>query len=386
MRILLAAGINTEKNNACLVNFYRSAIAFSKISKDNIFVFAPNCKKKDFSNKKTITVKNGFFHKKLPNSVNFFLNITSLIWHVRKNKIDVAIVRFNLLSFFLILSLRLFTKCYVITEHHGWIEEEISAKQFRLYEKFFRALQVFDAKYAHMVRVVVDGLKNKLIEYNITPDKIYVFPNGTDLDFFETYQNKLENNISKNTLHVGFLGNLVEWQGLETAIIAIKILKEKNEKVALSIFGEGPDKNNLEKLTTSLNLNDVITFHGEVAQQQVLEVLSTFDIAIAPYTKTRNQNLGISPVKIRDYAAFGLPIIASNVKGISGCDWLELFTPDDPQDLADTILRLEQNENLRHVYIKKSKEFAIKNFDLKNITEKFMIEIIKNKKIYDNAC
>jgi glycosyltransferase involved in cell wall biosynthesis len=70
--------------------------------------------------------------------------------------------------------------------------------------------------------------------------------------------------------------------------------------------------------------------------------LSTFDIAVAPYPEL--PDFYFSPLKILEYMAAGLPIVASRIGQIPTLIDHEttglLVKPGCPQRLADSILRL----------------------------------------------
>lgn len=378
MKILLTAGVDTDKHNACLINLYRNAKAFTDVDSNEVFLFTPKPHNDSFLKFDKIVTKKGFSNNKLPNSLNFFLNIPGLVRFVNRRKIDVVVVRFNLLSFFLTFCLRLFSNAFIVTEHHGWVEDELIATRKKYVAKFFRYLQILDAKYAHMVRVVVDGLKKKLVENSIEAQKIMVFQNGTDVDFFDESRAvvKRKGNITYN---VGFLGNLVHWQGVHIAVEAFSLLKMKRDDIRLTIVGGGPERKKLERLVGGLGVSDLVNFVDEVSILEVPQILGTFDIALAPYTLKRNVNIGISPIKIRDYAAYGLPIIASAIEGVSAYEWLLTVEPDNPESLARKIAELCDNEILREKMKKMSRAYALENFDMKQLNKLYLKEITTRK-------
>ncbi|MDP1974688.1 MAG: glycosyltransferase family 4 protein [Alphaproteobacteria bacterium] len=380
MKILLTAGIDINQNNACSINFLRTANSFSYVSNDEIIVFTAEKKSTLFSilEKDTIIKKSGYFNKKLPNSINFLINIPKILNIIRKERIDIVYIRYNLMSFILVFFLRFFSNTFIVTEHHGWVEDELKSNKKNKFISFlFKKLQILDVKMAHLTRVVVEGIKEKFVNNGIRQEKIIVFQNGTDVAFFEDKKNfkKLKSDYFK----IGFIGNLAAWQGVHIALMAMPIIFNYRKDIKLIIIGDGPEKKNLEQLTHSLNLKNNVDFCGEVSFENVPLMLSDIDIAIAPFTSERNKNIGLSPIKIRDYAASGLAIISSDIKGISDYDWLIKVQPDDPESLAKNILHLIENEPLRKSLQEKSKNYALEHFDVKIIGAAIMAEITKIK-------
>lgn len=387
MKILLTAGIDINKNNACSINFLRTANAFSCMQKNKIVIFTTEKNSSLFSilEKNNIDRMSGYFNKNLPNSINFFLNIPKILKIVKKNNIDIVYIRYNVMSFFLVFLLRVFSNSFIVTEHHGWIEDELkSKKNNKLISFLFKKLQILDVRMSHLARVVVEGIKEKFVINGIKQEKIITFQNGTNISFFNKSNNNLKI-IKQDYFKVGFIGNLVSWQGVHIALKAMSIVVKIRNDIKLIIIGDGPEKKNLEKLCSALNLRNNVDFYGEISFCDVPHMLATFDIAVAPFTSERNQNIGLSPIKIRDYAASGLAIISSDIKGISDYDWLIKVKADAPEDLAKSILSLIEDESLRKILQEKSKKYAFEHFDIKKIMTSVMFEItkIKNKQLID---
>jgi glycosyltransferase involved in cell wall biosynthesis len=59
--------------------------------------------------------------------------------------------------------------------------------------------------------------------------------------------------------------------------------------------------------------------------------------------------IGISPIKLANYASAGRPVIASALRGIRELgneQWITLYSPDDPASLADAIASLLDDPRL----------------------------------------
>lgn len=80
-------------------------------------------------------------------------------------------------------------------------------------------------------------------------------------------------------------------------------LEELN--IELHIFGDGAEKNELEKFVSSQKEQKIV-FHGMMERKELHEKIKTFDIAIVPL-KTRIY--GSVPSKIFEYGSLGFPIL-----------------------------------------------------------------------------
>jgi len=112
-----------------------------------------------------------------------------------------------------------------------------------------------------------------------------------------------------------FLGNLDQSKGLQLAIRALPKIKEQIPDTRLTVIGDGPYYNNLVKLVAELRIEDSVEFTGRVPNhQKVVDMLAQYDVGLAPYTPgAANISTYGFPLKIVEYLASGLPVIATNV-------------------------------------------------------------------------
>ena len=67
-------------------------------------------------------------------------------------------------------------------------------------------------------------------------------------------------------------------------------------------------------------------------------------VCVAPFTRRRNEGIGVSPLKVYEYLAAGRPVVASAIPGIddmlvrSGAG--RVVEPDNPEALAEALARL----------------------------------------------
>ena len=153
---------------------------------------------------------------------------------------------------------------------------------------------------------------------------------------------------------------------------ALKAISEKISQIKINkihIFGEGPERQNLENLCNNLNnIKDKVVFHGFVNDPS--QYYDDIDIALLP-----SLGEGI-PLSLLEVMRLGIPCIATNVGGIpeiiinneSGI----LIEPNDGKALVDAINSLSQKEN----YEKFSKN-AFERFKKVNNQDK-MIDDFEN--------
>lgn len=136
---------------------------------------------------------------------------------------------------------------------------------------------------------------------------------------------------------VAFVGTLKPWHGVETLIRA---QASGSREWTLRIVGDGPQGTELRSLAADVNAD--VEFTGAVAPEMVPELLAGCSIAAAPYPRTfTDDDQYFSPLKIYEYCAAGLPVVASRVgqvpqiidDGVTGL----LVEPSDPSALAEAL-------------------------------------------------
>lgn len=180
-------------------------------------------------------------------------------------------------------------------------------------------------------------------QQRLYPSGIHVLSNGVDVSRFqidgpEQFPKK------ENELAVGFVGTLKPWHGVADLIEAFRILSVEEPRARLTIVGAGPERGRLEHQVACLpaSVAQAVRFTGAVSPDRIPGLLSQMDVAVAPFKAS--EGFYFSPLKIFEYMAAGLPTVASELGQIP--DILEdgvtglLAPPDDPQQLAETILLL----------------------------------------------
>ena len=114
---------------------------------------------------------------------------------------------------------------------------------------------------------------------------------------------------------VVFLGHLVRRQGVDALIDAVAILKSRAIEVSVDIVGTGPLEQDLRLQARTLGVNDVVRFHGFVADHRDLErLLASASIAAAPYRPGEGTfTVYADPGKLKAYLAAGLPVVLTDV-------------------------------------------------------------------------
>jgi len=127
---------------------------------------------------------------------------------------------------------------------------------------------------------------------------------------------------------------------------ALKIVSEKTSKqIVCYIVGDGPDKDLINTEITKLCLNQNIFMLGN--RSDLLSIMYECDLVVLPSIFE-----GV-PLVLLEAAILGKDIIASDIIGfkeyLSGND---VFSPSNPDSLADKIISKLQKPTIRAVYSK----------------------------------
>jgi glycosyltransferase involved in cell wall biosynthesis len=138
-----------------------------------------------------------------------------------------------------------------------------------------------------------------------------------------------------------FVGNLWPAIDLDTLFQAAAMLANERPRLQIMIVGDGVSRNRFEA-TARIVLGEKVPVRwmGSQSTISVNDALAAADVAIAPFIAARNARIGLSPLKLYDYAAAGRVVVATSLPGIvdiSPQPWLHLAAPHDACNYAQAI-------------------------------------------------
>lgn len=184
---------------------------------------------------------------------------------------------------------------------------------------------------------VSEALKEVILEKTgVDPRKILVVPNGVDTAFFDPDLHAPKREFGGFT--VGFVGTLLEWQGLDRLISAVGELRRGGLLVHATIVGDGPARVGLERLAREVRVDDSVRFVGRVSSDEVPDYIAGFDVGFSGQQGMKIGAMYHSPLKLYEYLSMGKPVIASafdDARRLLGDGEAGfLFAPQDTEDLA----------------------------------------------------
>lgn len=143
-----------------------------------------------------------------------------------------------------------------------------------------------------------------------------------------------------------FAGAFRSWHGVVQLAASLSRLHEQGERRIGAVFiGDGPEREATERAVAGV---PGVVFTGAVPHADLPQCLAAADIGVAPFDPGRHGPLQLgfywSPLKIFEYMASGLPVVAPRLPRIAelvedGREGL-LYDPTDPRRLDDALVQL----------------------------------------------
>lgn len=211
---------------------------------------------------------------------------------------------------------------------------------------YYRFLLRQSMKGANRVFAVSRFTADHVAALGLSRERIAVIGNGVDPDRFSRSEMNGETLLT--------VGGLVERKGHDTVIEAIALLKNTRPQLKYVIAG-GWSLNlsrelYLRELVAARGVDDRVTFTGFVDDDRLPDVYRSADLFIMTGREVTEkgwvEGFGISYLEA---AAAGLPIVATNVGGVTDAvrDNAIFVPPDNPRATAEAIEKLLDDPALR---------------------------------------
>jgi len=141
-----------------------------------------------------------------------------------------------------------------------------------------------------------------------------------------------------------FVGRLVEWKGIDTLIRSMILVRKAIPDSMLTIVGEGPFRDSLQRLVQDAGLTYAVRFYGRATDDDLKKLYDSAAVFVLPSRRYQGLVMEGLGVVLLEAMSHGVPVIGSNIGGIP--DIIDngkngfLFLSDDDNCLAEKIVIL----------------------------------------------
>lgn len=232
-----------------------------------------------------------------------------------------------------------------------------------IYGKLLRVAEYLSVKFSNFVITGNDLWRDKISKRDHFPfEKTVGFINYPHLEFFTEINYQVRN----SGLSIIYPGHLSQHHGIDVLIKAMPMVKKAVPFAVLNIYAASwiPQyRALLEQLIQDLDMNGAITIHERIDIHELVEIYKTVDIGVVPKRGGFFASEAFSS-KILDFMASGIPIIASRTtidEYYFDDTQIMFFEPDNPDDLARSIIALHNDPARKKALSSAGKQYASEN-------------------------
>lgn len=250
---------------------------------------------------------------------------------------------------------------YIITEH--WSRYLPTTNTYKGCLRKFITKRI--VRKASAVTTVTENLKNAMINHGLKNSNYSVVPNVVNTEIFFPDYHKSPEHI-KDIIHISCFED--KSKNISGILRVIKKLSEKRDDFRLNLVGEGMDFEKLKTYAKELEIDEsIIKFKGLKEGKELADKLRNSDMMLM-FSNYENM-----PVVINESFACGVPVISSNVGGISEYVNSSNGILVDPANEDKLLEKLDfMLDNLNSFNTEDIRRVAEKNFSVEKVGEKFM--------------
>jgi glycosyltransferase involved in cell wall biosynthesis len=229
--------------------------------------------------------------------------------------------------------------------------------------RLLRVIERLSFAYPDALITVHEPYRRILESRGVAPPRVHVVMNVAVPDVFETPATLVSRSATGAVTFV-YHGTLVERYGIDVLLRAFAKTRAGLPRARLQIYGGGDFRPAALHLADDLGLNGSVQFSsGFVPVDELAPLLRQADIGVVPNRSNPYIPYAL-PTKLMEYAVLGMPAIVSRTAAVADYfseDMVCFVRPDDVDDLAQAMLRLGSDAELRKHLATTIGEFAIRH-------------------------
>ena len=195
-------------------------------------------------------------------------------------------------------------------------------------------------RWADAVVLVTPGLEDYVRRRTGRRDGYHVIGNGANTDLFVP---TIDRDDTAERPYVAFLGALASWQGIDTVLRAVNTADWPFD-VDLVVAGDGRERDRIDE---AARVNAHVRWLGTIPYDEAPALLSGSLAALVPMADVPRSRYGLSPLKLFEAMACGVPVVASDLPGLGDTVRAHqcgiAFPAGDADALARAVAELSQD-------------------------------------------
>jgi colanic acid/amylovoran biosynthesis glycosyltransferase len=160
---------------------------------------------------------------------------------------------------------------------------------------------------------ISDQWKHRLIQLGCDVKKLLVHRVGVDCNKFSF---RPQTSAPQGHVHIVTIARLTEKKGVDLGIRAVAKLACVHRGIRYDIVGDGPCREDLARLVHELDLSGTVRLLGPKDHGEVIEILKSAHILLAPSVTADNGDQEGIPVALMEGMAMGVLVVSTQHSGI----------------------------------------------------------------------
>lgn len=218
--------------------------------------------------------------------------------------------------------------------------------------------------------VVSSAMQKEALRIAADGRPIDVIPMGADLQ-----HRFVPPNAPRRPRSLLFVGRLVEKKGLPYLLRALPPLIDEFPDLLLKVAGDGPERPDMERLTTELGLRNHVRFLGRTANETLPGLYQEAEICVFPSVVASDGDQEGLPVVPTEALGCECALVATRIPATDGFlrDGFNalLVSERDAGALSEKLGALLRNSGRGHELGKRGRASVLENFDWASITARY---------------
>jgi glycosyltransferase involved in cell wall biosynthesis len=242
---------------------------------------------------------------------------------------------------------------------------------------FVKRIERINLVHSDRINVVTERIRKRLHrKFNVPLDKMAVIPSCSNTSMFRPMnrQQCLDRiGLDPDKRYVGFIGTFIKVQGPHILIEATSHILNAYPEAMILMVGDGVMRKDLEYLTRKKGLESHVIFTGQVPYPEAAAYINAMDVGTSPFLRTYGETVA---VKVYDTLACGRPMVSSDFaktrNDTSQTGGVIYVEPENPVSLAEGVIKLLSDDNLRSRMGARGREVVVDYFDRERVAKEIV--------------